>query len=80
MIKNKIKGCRRMSQDKISQAEDQVLESLNQPISYEIDGEKITNIDPETKLNVIRQIKKNRVKNPFAAIGICKIHTEGPQK
>ena len=32
--------------------------TLNQPGSYETDGEKITQLDPEKRLNVIERVKK----------------------
>lgn len=69
-----------MPDDKIKQAEDALLDSLNQPGSYETDGEKITQLDPEKRLNVIERVKKSRRGNPFAAIKVCKISTQGPER
>ena len=69
-----------MPDDKIKQAEDALLDSLNQPGSYERDGEKITQLDPEKRLNVIERVKKSRRGNPFAAIKVCKISTQGPER
>ena len=63
--------------DKIKQAEDALLESLSGPQSYETDGERISMVDPEKRLNVIRGVRKAKIKNPFGALGICRISTEG---
>jgi len=69
-----------MSDEKIKQAEDALLESLNQPGSYETDGEKITQLDPEKRLAVIERVKKSRRKNPLAGLGIFKVSTQGPER
>lgn len=63
--------------DKIRQAENDLLDSLNQPQSYETDGEKITQTDPEKRLHVLERVKKNRIRDPFAALTICRVSTQG---
>lgn len=69
-----------MSDEKIKQAEDALLESLNQPGSYETDGEKITQLDPEKRLAVIERVKKSRRKNPLSCLGVFKVSTQGPER
>ena len=62
-----------MNDQKIDQAEEELIESLGQPQSYETDGEKITQFDPEKRLNVIERVRKSRMRNPFSAIRTCRI-------
>lgn len=69
-----------MSEDRIKQAEEELLDALNQPYSYETDGEKITLIDPEKRMNVIDRVKKNRIRNPFAALKVTRISTQGTER
>ena len=62
-------------------AENIVEKIASQPKSYEIDGEKITNqsipeaIEAEKYLN-----SKKRAKDPWHAISVAKISTEGPER
>ncbi len=69
-----------MDDKKISQAEEELVESLGQPQSYETDGEKISQFDPEKRLNVIERIRKSRMRNPFRAVKMCRISTQGPER
>ena len=68
-----------MDKTKISQQEEQLIESISEPASYEIDGEKITQQDPEKILKVLQEIRKPKLKNSIKALGLFKISTQGPQ-
>ena len=68
-----------MDKTKISKQEEQLIESISEPASYEIDGEKITQQDPEKILKVLQEIRKPKLKNSIKALGLFKISTQGPQ-
>lgn len=60
---------------------DRIAEVANQPKSYENDGEKITNHSLQDLAEADQFLaRKNAAKNPFSALKIARISTQGPEK
>lgn len=69
-----------MDKNKIKQAEEDFIDALSQPQSYETDGEKITQFDLEKRLRALERVKKAKIRNPFACISISRISTQGTER
>ena len=61
--------------------ESKMTELISQPKSYENDGEKITNFTPQELAAADAFIAgKKAAKNPFRALKIARMSTQGPEK
>ena len=61
--------------------ESQMTELISQPKSYENDGEKITNFTPQELAAADAFIAgKKAARNPFKALKIARMSTQGPEK
>ena len=61
--------------------EDKIAEVAAQPKSYENDGEKITNFSPQELAAADAFIAgKKAARNPFRALKIARMSTQGPEK
>jgi predicted nucleotidyltransferase len=58
-----------------------ILEKAIQPAEYEIDGERVKNRSMTDLLALEAHLKKKKAsKNPFAAMKIARISTQGPER
>ena len=61
--------------------ESKIAELISQPKSYENDGEKITNFTPQELAAADAFIAgKKAAKNPFRALKMARMSTQGPEK
>ena len=61
--------------------ESKMTELISQPKSYENDGEKITNFTPQELAAADAFIAgKKAARNPFRALKIARMSTQGPEK
>jgi hypothetical protein len=61
--------------------ESKMAELISQPKSYENDGEKITNFTPQELAAADAFIaQKKAARNPFRALKIARMSTQGPEK
>jgi len=60
---------------------EKILEKALQPAEYEIDGERVKNRPVPDLLALDAHLaKKKASKNPFAAMKIARISTQGPER
>lgn len=61
--------------------ENKILEKALQPVEYDIDGERVRNRPVKDMIDADEyQTRKRSSRNPFAAMKIARISTQGPER